>query len=92
VFAVIFSSAPLVSVGVLASTSIAKLDAILAWLCQQTHDNLQILISGGAVPGSALINHLHSKPASDARIKNVLTQNREFQVALASAMTKLQGR
>ncbi len=75
--AVTSSSAPLVSVGLLASTSIGKLDAILASLSQQTHDNLEILISGGSVPGPALIHYLRSKQASDARIKYVPSQDRE---------------
>lgn len=84
------SSSFLISVGILGSTSIEKLDAILASLNQQTHQNLEILISGGAVPGPALIHYLRSKQASDARIKYVPSQGREghdapFQALLGKA-------
>lgn len=79
--AAISSSIPLVSVGVLASTSIDKLDALLASVSQQTYGNLEILVSGGSIPGPALIHYLRRKQASDARIKYVPCQDVDGQTA-----------
>lgn len=70
-------SAPLISVGVLASTSIEKLDALLVLLGKQTHENLEILITGGSVPGPALIYYLRARQAVDPRIKYVPSQDRQ---------------
>lgn len=65
------SITPLISIGVQASTSIEKLDVLLASLCQQTHENLEILVAGECVPGPALVHYLRKKQAEDRRIRYV---------------------
>lgn len=70
-----FASGPLISVGILASTSIEILDDLLEDLRQQTHQNLEILVTGGAVRGPALVHYLRTSQAKDSRIKYVPCQD-----------------
>lgn len=79
---------PLISIGVISSTSIDKLDELLELLSNQTHQNIEILIANTTIPGPALIHHLRKKLASDFRIRYVPTEPTETEDAPLHAVLK----
>jgi Methyltransferase FkbM domain len=68
-------SKPLVSVGVLTSTSLQELDELLLLVSHQTYKNLEILVAGGLIPGPAIIHHLRGKKIGDIEVRYVPNLN-----------------
>lgn len=83
---------PLISVALLAPDSLEKLDALLISLNRQTHQNLEILVSGESLAGPAFIYYIRARQVQDNRIRYVVNPGLHArETALMAMLNKASG-